>query len=67
MDSRKTNLDRKTEREAKHYWNSKVRYNNRSYQILLTDKEVERGIDRAKKNPEDLPNLWERIRLVFGL
>ena len=66
MESRKTNKRRKTKREATHYWSTKVRYNGQSYWILLTDKEVMRGVDRAEANPEDKPGLWERIRLVFG-
>lgn len=29
--------------------------------LLLTDKEVQRGIERAEKNPEDLPKVsWLR-------
>ena len=67
MDSRVQNTGRKTEREAKHYWHSKVRYNDKVYHLLLTDKEVNRGIDRMNKNPEDYPSLWKRLRLAFGL
>ena len=67
MDSRRENVGRKTEREAKHYWHSKVRYDDRVYHLLLTDKEVNRGIDRMEKNPEDYPSLWKRIRLAFGI
>lgn len=67
MNSRKVNENRKSEREAKHYWNSRVRYNGKVYHILLTDTEVKRGITRAEKNPEDAPSLWRRLRLLFGL
>ncbi len=67
MDSRKENENRKSDREAKHYWNSRVRYDGKVYHILLTDKEVERGIERASKNPEDVPGLWKRLRLLFGI
>jgi len=67
MESRKENKARKTKREATHYWPTKVRYNDESYWILLTDKEVQRGAERAKNNPEDRPGLWSRIRLVFGI
>lgn len=67
MDSRKENENRKTDREAKHYWNSRVRYEGKVYHILLTDKEVTRGIERAAKNPEDVPSLWRRLRLIFGV
>ena len=67
MDSRRENVGRKTEREAKHYWHSKGNYDGRVYHLLLTDKEVNRGIDRMEKNPEDYPGLWKRIRLAFGI
>jgi hypothetical protein len=67
MDSRKVNEDRKSKREAKHYWNSRVRYEGQVYHILLTDVEVRRGIERANKNPEDVPGFWKRLRLVFGV
>ena len=67
MDSRRENVGRKTEREAKHYWHSKVNYDGRVYHLLLTDKEVNRGIERMEKNPEDYPSLWKRIRLAFGI
>ena len=66
METRAENKGRKTKREASHYWPTKVRYNGKSHWILLTDKEVLRGLDRAKSNPEDKPGLWNRIRLVFG-
>ena len=52
--SRKKNKNRKTAKEAKHYWQSSVDYKGKTYQILLTDSEVERGLGRAKKNPEDI-------------
>ena len=67
MDSRKENVNRKSEREATHYWHSKVRYDGKVYHMLLTDKEVNRGIDRMNKNPEDYPNIWKRLRLAFGI
>lgn len=67
MDNRKENENRKTDREATHYWNSRVRYEGRVYHILLTDTEVKRGIQRANKNPEDVPGFWKRLRLVFGI
>jgi hypothetical protein len=67
MDSRKENKNRKSKREAVVYWASRVRLNGESVWILLTDKEILRAKRRAESNPEDLPSLWERIRLVFGI
>tara|TARA_R110000851_G_scaffold227842_1_gene380614 strand:+ start:517 stop:720 length:204 start_codon:yes stop_codon:yes gene_type:complete len=67
MDSRVQNSGRKSEREAKNYWHSKVRYDGKIYHLLLTDTEVNRGIDRMNKNPEDYPSLWKRLRLTFGI
>ena len=67
MDSRRENKNRKSERESTVYWASRVRLDGESTWILLTDKEVLRAQRRAENNPEDLPSLWERIRLVFGI
>ena len=67
MDSRTQNTNRKSEREASYYWHSKVRYDGKVYHMLLTDKEVNRGIDRMNKNPEDYPSIWKRLRLAFGI
>jgi hypothetical protein len=67
MDSRKENENIKSKREAAVYWASRVRLDGESAWILLTDKEILRAKRRAENNPEDLPSLWERIRLVFGI
>jgi len=67
MDSRKENKNRKSDREATFYCASRVRLDGESTWILLTDKEVLRAQRRAENNPEDLPSLWERIRMVFGI
>ena len=54
--------------EATHFKNNtQVRYNGKVYHMLLTDKEVNRGIDRMNQNPEDYPSLWKRIKLAFGV
>ena len=52
--SRKKNKNRKSSTEAKNYWQTSVNYKGTTYQILLTDSEVERAAKRAKKNPEDI-------------
>ena len=67
MNTRRENEGRKSKTEAEAYWPVRVRDNGQSYWILLTDKEVNRAAKRALSNKEDMPNLWERIRLVFGL
>jgi hypothetical protein len=66
MNSRKENKDRKTKKESTHYWPVRVRIEGTSVWILLTDNEVMRAAKRAESNPEDVPTLWERIKLVFG-
>lgn len=67
MNSRTENKDKKTDREATHYWPTRVRVDGVAKWILLTDAEVDRAAKRAAKNPEDLPGLWSRIRIVLGL
>jgi hypothetical protein len=67
MDTRKENEERKTKKEATHYWPTRLRVDGQTVWILLTDAEVGRAVRRAENNPEDVPGLWERIRLVFGL
>ena len=67
MDTRKENEERKTKKEATHYWPTRLRVDGHPVWILLTDAEVRRAARRAENNPEDVPGLWERIRLVFGL
>jgi len=66
MNSRTENKDRKSNREAKNYWPVRVRVDGEAVWILLTDNEVIRAAKRAEGNPEDLPTLWQRIKLVFG-
>lgn len=34
---------------------------------LLTSYEAQKGIDRAKKQPEDVPSKFERLLAWFGL
>ena len=67
MNTRKENEGRKTKNEATHYWPTRVRVDGRAYWILLTDAEVDRAAKRANNNPEDLPGLWQKLRIVFGL
>jgi len=67
MDSRKINQGRKSKKEAAYYWPTRVRLDGQSVWVLLTDAEVRRAARRAEVNPEDVPGLWKRIRLVFGL
>ena len=67
MDTRKENEGRKSSKEASHYWPTRLRVDGKAVWILLTDAEVRRAARRANNNPEDLPGLWERIRIVFGL
>ena len=54
---------------SKPHWAAAAEYNYIRIQLpdgaekslLLTDKEVQRGLDRAAKNPEDLPKVgWLR-------
>jgi len=66
MNSRTENKGRKSKKEAKNYWPVRVRVDGESVWILLTDNEVIRAAKRAESNPEDLPTLWQRIKLVFG-
>jgi hypothetical protein len=51
--SRKKNKGRRKP-EAPYYWQASVRYEGKDYQILLTDNEVKKSIERARKNPEDV-------------
>lgn len=67
MNTRKENEGRKTKKEATHYWPTRLRVEGKAVWILLTDAEVHRAAKRAENNPEDVPGLWTRIRLVFGL
>jgi hypothetical protein len=67
MDTRRKNKGRKSKTEAEAYWPVRVRENKQAFWILLTDKEVDRAAKRALSNPEDMPTLWQRIRLVFGI
>lgn len=64
--SRRVNKDRKSKSEATHYWPTRVRVDGKARWILLTDSEVDKGFKRAQKNPEDMPGLWERIKINFG-
>jgi len=67
MDTRRENVGRKSKSESAAYWPVRVRENGQAFWILLTDKEVDRAAKRALSNPEDMPTLWQRIRLVFGI
>ena len=67
MNSRSTNKDKKSKLEANHYWPTRIRVDGVAKWILLTDAEVSRAAKRAEKNPEDMPGLWSRIRIVLGL
>ncbi len=57
---------------TKKHWAAAEKYNfiriqlpdGKEVELLLTDKEVERGIDRARKNPEDLPKV-SKLRDLF--
>ena len=51
------NTFRKSQREAKHY-HTTVLYGEDECDILLTENDVKRGIDRADKNLEDIPKKW---------
>ena len=52
------NKQRKTEREAKHYYHTTVLYGKEECDILLTESDVKRGIYRAHRNQEDIPRKW---------
>ena len=52
------NTFRKSGREAKHYYHTTVLYGEDECDILLTENDVKRGIDRADKNLEDIPKKW---------
>tara|TARA_R110000824_G_scaffold278293_1_gene466452 strand:- start:630 stop:827 length:198 start_codon:yes stop_codon:yes gene_type:complete len=52
------NTFRKSRREAKHYYHTTVLYGEDECDILLTENDVKRGIDRADKNLEDIPKKW---------
>tara|TARA_Y100000385_G_C12671617_1_gene458232 strand:+ start:290 stop:493 length:204 start_codon:yes stop_codon:yes gene_type:complete len=67
MNSRSTNKEKKYSTEANHYWPTRIRVDGVAKWILLTDAEVSRAAKRAEKNPEDMPGLWSRIRIVLGL
>ena len=67
MNSRQKNVSRKSRSEAEHYWPTRVRVDGRAHWVLLTDSEVDRAYERAQKNPEDMPGLWKRIRINFGI
>ena len=43
------NTFRKSQREAKHYYHTTVLYGDKDCDILLTENDVKRGIDRAKR------------------
>lgn len=61
----------KVENTQKHFAaNSQYNYirvqleNNKEVSLLFTDKEIERAIARAEKNPEDLPKV-SMLRNLF--
>jgi|TARA_R110000868_G_scaffold43283_1_gene145849 hypothetical protein len=66
MNSRKENTHRKSKNESKNYWPVRIRVDGNAVWILLTDNEVIRAAKRAESNPEDLPTIWQKIKLNFG-
>jgi len=64
---RTENLDRKS--GANHsYWRILIKSEEGKYEtLLITDHELKRCRDRAKKNPEDLlvVSWWGRIKALF--
>jgi len=59
------NTFRKSRREAKHYYHTTVLYGENECDILLTENDVKRGIDRAEKNLEDIPKKWHDCILFW--
>ena len=57
--------DLQTVENTQKHWAANNKYNfiriqlenEREISLLLTDNEILRGIERAKKNPEDLPKV----------
>ena len=64
--------DVQTVKNTKKHWAAAEKYNfirvqlanGQEVELLLTDKEVTRAQDRAKKNPEDLPKI-SKLRNLF--
>ena len=45
-------------REPSSYFHTTISYNGNDFtDILLTSKELQRAIDRAERNPEDVPQV----------
>ena len=61
------NLDKKSGANNT-YWRVLIKNENNRYEtLLLTDHELSRCRDRAKKNPEDLlvVSWWGRVKALF--
>ena len=64
---RTENLDRKSGANQS-YWRILIKSEEGKYEtLLITDHELKRCRDRAKKNPEDLlvVSWWGRIKALF--
>ena len=55
-------------KEAKSYWVGWIKTDKEEISVLFTQKELQTGINRAKKQPEDIPSLHKHSwKCLWGL